>query len=165
MSAVRKHRVKTYIFVFLLVLLGSVGNTILSKGMKNVGDVEISHFSALTASLLHIISSGTIWLGISCMLAFFICHMLVLSWADYSFVMPFQALAYALVPLFGFLFLGDHVAATRWAGIVVIVAGVILINRTPDRTTHAPELPLTPPFDNALGPTLDRPARSSAGSR
>ena len=90
MSPVRKHRVKTYIFVFLLVLLGSVGNTILSKGMKNVGDVEISHFSALTASLLHIISSGTIWLGISCMLAFFICHMLVLSWADYSFVMPFR---------------------------------------------------------------------------
>ena len=90
---------QTYIFVFLLVLLGSVGNTILSKGMKNVGDVEISHFSALTASLLHIISSGTIWLGIACMLAFFICHMLVLSWADYSFVMPFQAMAYALVPL------------------------------------------------------------------
>jgi drug/metabolite transporter (DMT)-like permease len=154
MSAVRTHRIKTYVFVFLLVLLGSVGNTILSKGMKNVGDVEISHLSSLAASLLHIVSSGTIWLGITCMLLFFICHMLVLSWADYSFVMPFQALAYALVPLFGYLFLGDRVAATRWAGIVVIVAGVILINRTPARTTHPPELPLTPPFDSSLGPSL-----------
>jgi drug/metabolite transporter (DMT)-like permease len=154
MSAVRTHRIKTYVFVFLLVLLGSVGNTILSKGMKNVGDVEISHLSSLAASLLHVVSSGTIWLGITCMLLFFICHMLVLSWADYSFVMPFQALAYALVPLFGYLFLGDRVAATRWAGIVVIVAGVILINRTPARTTHPPDLPLTPPFDSSLGPPL-----------
>jgi len=160
MSAVRTHRTKTYVFVFLLVLLGSVGNTILSKGMKNVGDVEISPLSSLVASLLHIVSSGTIWLGITCMLLFFICHMLVLSWADYSFVMPFQALAYALVPLFGYLFLGDRVAATRWAGIVVIVAGVILINRTPARTTH-PELPLTPPFDSSLGSSLG----PSLGSR
>ena len=33
-----------------------------------------------------------------------VCHMLVLSWADYSFVMPFSAIAYALVPLLGTCF-------------------------------------------------------------
>ena len=71
------------------------------------------------------------------MLGFMVCHMLVLSWADYSFVMPFSAIAYALVPLLGYLFLHEQVSTARWIGIVLIVFGVVLINRTPHRTTRA----------------------------
>jgi drug/metabolite transporter (DMT)-like permease len=70
------------------------------------------------------------------MLLFMVCHMLVLSWADYSFVMPFSAIAYALVPLLGYLFLGEHVSVARWTGILLIFLGVLLINRTPHRTTE-----------------------------
>jgi len=61
----------------------------------------------------------------------------VLSWADYSFVMPFSAIAYALVPLLGYLFLGEHVSAARSLGIILIFLGVLLINRTPHRTTES----------------------------
>jgi drug/metabolite transporter (DMT)-like permease len=129
-------KIKTYVLVFLLVLLGSVGNTILSKGMKEVGELDLSHIASIEAGALRIFSSGTVWLGVVCMLLFFICHMLVLSWADYSFVMPFSALAYALVPLLAYLFLGEHVAPTRWVGIALIFIGVVLINRTPLRTTE-----------------------------
>jgi uncharacterized membrane protein len=51
--------------------------------------------------------------------------------------MPFSAIAYALVPFFGYLFLHEQVSTARWMGIVLIVFGVVLINRTPQRTTHA----------------------------
>jgi drug/metabolite transporter (DMT)-like permease len=51
--------------------------------------------------------------------------------------MPFSALTYALVPLLGFLFLGEHVPALRWVGIVLIFFGVVLVNRTPPKTTQA----------------------------
>ena len=61
--------------------------------------------------------------------------MLVLSWADYSFVMPFSAIAYALVPLLGYLWLGEIVPGTRWVGITLIVFGVCLISRTLPSTT------------------------------
>ena len=71
------------------------------------------------------------------MLLFMVCHMLVLSWADYSFVMPFSAVAYALVPLFGYLFLHEQVSTPRWIGIILILFGVLLINRTPPRTARA----------------------------
>jgi len=135
MTAGKTHQTKTYVLLFLLVLLGSVGNTILSKGMKDAGDLDISQFAPLVAGAARVLTSGTIWLGIMMMLMFMICHMLVLSWADYSFVMPFSAIAYALVPLFGYLFLHEHVSAARWIGIVLIVLGVVLINRTPHRTT------------------------------
>ena len=135
MTASNTHQTKTYVLVFLLVLLGSVGNTILSKGMKDAGDLDISHFASLVSGATRVLTSGTIWAGIAMMLGFMVCHMLVLSWADYSFVMPFSAIAYALVPLLAFLFLHEQVSTARWIGIVLIILGVVLINRTPHRTT------------------------------
>jgi drug/metabolite transporter (DMT)-like permease len=135
MTSAQTHKTKTYVLLFLLVVLGSVGNTILSKGVKDAGDLEIAHLSSLLAGAARILTSGTIWLGIAMMLAFMVCHMLVLSWADYSFVMPFSAIAYALVPLLVYLFLHEKVSVARWLGIVLIVLGVVLINRTPHRTT------------------------------
>jgi uncharacterized membrane protein len=140
MTLSNTHQTKTYVLLFLLVLLGSVGNTLLSKGMKDAGDLDLSHFSTLAAGAAHVLTSGAIWLGIAMMLGFMVCHMLVLSWADYSFVMPFSAIAYALVPLLAYLFLHEQVSTARWMGIALIVLGVVLINRTPHRTT-APETP------------------------
>ena len=137
MTAPKTRQTKTYVLLFLLVLLGSVGNTLLSKGMKDAGDLDISHVASLVAGAARVLTSATIWVGIAMMLAFMVCHMLVLSWADYSFVMPFSAIAYALVPLLGYLFLHEQVSTARWFGIVLIVLGVVLINRTPHRTTAA----------------------------
>ena len=135
MTSSETHATKTYVMLFLLVLLGSVGNTILSKGMKDAGDLDISRFASLVSAAVRVLTSGEIWLGIAMMLGFMVCHMLVLSWADYSFVMPFSAIAYALVPLLAFLFLHEQVSTARWVGIALIVLGVVLINRTPHRTT------------------------------
>ena len=137
MTAPKSHKTKTYVLLFLLVVLGSVGNTLLGKGMKEAGGLDISHISSLLAGATRVLTSGAIWAGIAMMLGFMVCHMLVLSWADYSFVMPFSAIAYALVPLLGYLFLHEQVSAARWIGIVLIVFGVVLINRTPHRTTSS----------------------------
>jgi drug/metabolite transporter (DMT)-like permease len=117
-------------------VFGSVGNTILSKGMKDTGAVDLSRLATIESAAARVLTSGTVWLGIALMLLFMVCHMLVLSWADYSFVMPFSAIAYALVPVLGYLFLGERVPASRWLGIVLIFIGVLLINRTPPRTTE-----------------------------
>ena len=122
-----------------MVSLGSVGNTLLDKGMKEVGSLDLSTSLAIRTGLQNTFGSATIWLGIVCMMLFMICHMLVLSWADYSFVMPFSAVAYALVPLLGYLWLHEEVPTTRWIGIVLILFGVILVSRTPPRTTNPAE--------------------------
>jgi len=134
-QAVARLKIKTYVVLFLLVFFSSAGNAILDKGMKDLGAVDLSNWTALSRGMAGVLGSGTIWLGIGCMLVFMICDMLVLSWADYSFVMPFSALTYALVPFLGYLFLHERVVTARWIGIVLIFFGVILINRTPPRTT------------------------------
>ncbi len=134
-SSTRRLKAKTYILLFLMMALGSVGNTILDKGMKSLGPIDFSTRSAIWQGAFHTFTSGTIWLGICCMLLFMVCHMLVLSWADYSFVMLFSAITYALVPLLGYLWLGEYVPIARRLGIVLIVFGVFLVSRTPPRTT------------------------------
>ena len=134
-SPARTLKAKTYILLFLMIFLGSVGNTILDKGMKTLGLIDFSTRAAIWQGAFRTFTSGTIWLGICCMLLFMVCHMLVLSWADYSFVMPFSAITYALVPLLGYVWLGEPVPMARRIGIVLIVFGVFLVSRTPPRTT------------------------------
>lgn len=129
-------KAKTYILLSLMIVLGSVGNTILDKGMKKLGPVDFSTRAAIWHGIFRTFTNGTIWLGILCMLLFMVCHMLVLSLADYSFVMLFSAITYALVPLLGYLWLGEHVPVGRRFGIVLIVFGVFLVSRTPPRTTQ-----------------------------
>ena len=136
-SSTRTLKAKTYILLFLMMALGSVGNTILDKGMKNLGPIDFSTRSAIWQGAFHTFTSGTIWFGICFMLLFMVCHMLVLSWADYSFVMLFSAITYALVPLLGYLWLGEYVPIARRFGIVLIVLGVFLVSRTPPRTTQS----------------------------
>jgi uncharacterized membrane protein len=134
-SSNRALKLKTYIALFLMIVLGSVGNTILDKGMKSLGPIDFATRAAIWQGAFHTFTSGTIWLGICCMLLFMVCHMLVLSWADYSFVMLFSAITYALVPLLGYLWLREYVPMARRVGIVLIVFGVFLVSRTPPRTT------------------------------
>lgn len=129
-------RLKTYLLLFLMVIFGPLGDVLLSKGMKRIGafaswaPVEIFHFfrGAFTSYL--------VWLGIGSLFSFFIAYMLVLSWADYSYVQPASSVAYGVVALLGYLVLRETVTATRWVGILIICLGVFVVGHTPPRTTE-----------------------------
>jgi len=97
---------------------------------------EVSSPAELVHVLARVLSSGTIWLGIALLLTFFVAYMLVLSWADYSFVQPASAMAYAVVALLATLLLGEVVSPLRWAGIAVICAGVFVVGHTHPNTTE-----------------------------
>jgi drug/metabolite transporter (DMT)-like permease len=84
---------------------------------------------------LTVFTSTSIWLGISSLFLFFVSYMLVLSWADYSFVLPASSLAYGVVALLGYLILGETVSPLRWLGIAIICLGVFVISHTAPRTT------------------------------
>jgi drug/metabolite transporter (DMT)-like permease len=132
----RNLRPKTFVLLFLEVLFGALGNTLFDKGMKDVGALGFSSASQIGAEALRMAFSGAMWTGVLFMVLFFVCHMLVLSWADFSFVMPFSAISWGLVPVFAFLWLGEKVLAARWVGIGLIVLGVYLVSRTPPSTTQ-----------------------------
>jgi uncharacterized membrane protein len=127
---------KTYFLIAVMVIAGPLGNVLLGKGMKHIGELAIWPPLKLLHTGLNIFTSGSIWLGIASLSTFFIAYMLVLSWADYSFVQPASSLAYGMVALLGYLMLGEKVSPLRWAGIAVICLGVFVVGRTNPRTTE-----------------------------
>lgn len=127
---------KTYVLLLFVVLFAPLGNVLLSKGMKGIGSAQNWAAADLFPILVKILTSGTIWLGIACLLAFFVAYMLVLTWADYSYVQPASAFSYAVVAVLSYFLLGEVVPPLRWAGIAVICVGVFVVGRTPPRTTE-----------------------------
>src|SRR5438552_10774172 len=77
---------KTNILILFIVLFAPLGNVLLSKGMKRIGSAKNWVPGDIFHILLKIVTSGYIWLGIACLLIFFVAYMLVLTWADYSYV-------------------------------------------------------------------------------
>jgi uncharacterized membrane protein len=57
-------------------------------------------------------------------------HMALLSWADLSYVLPVTSIGYVMTALAGRLFLHEDISRWRWAGIGLIVLGVMLVART-----------------------------------
>ena len=135
MTSSRNLRAKTFPLLALVPVLSSLGNVLLGKAMRGMGEIHRLSFSTLAVYLLKILSSAWIWLGISSLLLFFVCYLLILSWADYSYVLPVMATGYVLAPLLAHFLLGEGVPGTRWVGAAFIFLGVALVGRTPPRTT------------------------------
>ena len=127
---------KTYIFLLFIVLFAPLGNVLLGTGMKAIGSARDWEPQELFRILIRILSSGYIWLGIACLLAFFIAYMLLLTWADYSYVQPASAFSYLVVAVLGLWLLGEKVNLLRWTGIAVICLGVFIVGHTHPRTTE-----------------------------
>jgi len=135
MTSSRKLPAKTFPLLILVPVFSSLGNVLLGKGMRGVGEIHHLSFSTLAVYFPKILSSVWIWLGIGSLLLFFVSYLLVLSWADYSYVLPVMATGYVLAPLLAHLLLGEVVPGTRWVGAAFIFLGVVLVGRTPPRTT------------------------------
>jgi len=127
---------KVYLLIMVMVILGPLGNVLLGKGMKRIGVASGWNQAGLLHFLTQLSGSGVIWLGLLCLMAFFTAYMLVLSWADYSYVQPASAVAYAMVALLGHFLLGEVVTPVRWAGVLIICLGVLVVGHTPPRTTE-----------------------------
>lgn len=129
-------RVRTLGLVVLMVLCTSTGDVLLKGGMRSIGPVRFEP-AALVSTFAKTVTSGMIWLGIACLLSAMMCYLMLLSWADYSYVMPASSFGYAVVALMGMLVLREDVTSVRWAGVALICLGVALVGRTEPRTTRA----------------------------
>ena len=125
---------KTYSLIASVVFFSSLGNVLLSKGMKQVGEIRSYAPSALYSVFLRTFTSPTIWLGILSLGIFFVSYLLLLSWADFSFVQPVCSIGYAVVAVLSYFLLGEIISPTRWIGVLLICAGVALVSGTEPRT-------------------------------
>src|SRR5438034_11284501 len=82
---------KTYTLLLFIAFFAPLGNVLLSQGMRGIGSAQAWPPQGLFHILMRIFMSGSIWLGIACLLPFFVAHMPVRTWGEYSYAHPASA--------------------------------------------------------------------------
>jgi drug/metabolite transporter (DMT)-like permease len=124
-----------YLILLCVMLTASVGDTLLSRGMAQIGPVDVHHLGLLW----HALFNPYVASGIVLLIGFFASYMTALSWADLTFVMPATAFGYVVVALLSKFWLHEHLSAYRWAGILLIVCAVGFVAGGPSLTEHPTE--------------------------
>ena len=138
MDSHKRLQFKTFVLILIMIIAGPLGNVLLGKGMQSVGSTAVHSASDLAHVVANVFVNPSIWLGVASLLTFFVANILVLSWADYSFVQPASSMAYGVVAVLSVLLLHESVTLLLWAGIAVICLGVFIVGRTHPRTTEHP---------------------------
>ena len=136
---------RKYLALAGVTLFAPMGDSLLSYGMKRVGNISLSDFGGLLLA----ISNPWVGLGIVFLLGFFASYMTALSWADLTYVLPASSLGYVLLALIARFALHERISLMRWIGIALVSSGVGFV-------TTGPEITKRPPKSRALG---DRPAQ------
>lgn len=106
---------KTLLFVIIVVVSNTVGNFLLSVGMKQPS-------AGMLASLLN----PWVIAGILLLIVWTLTRMTLLSWADLSYVLPVTSIGYALNALLARVFMHETLSWERWLGTALITAGTVL---------------------------------------
>ena len=141
---------RKYLVLAGVAVFASVGDSMLSRGMKDIGHISISHLQNLILALRNPWIVG----GIFFLLGFFVAYMTALSWADLTYVLPATSLGYVLLALIAKFVLHEQVTFLRWIGILLIAVGVSFVASGPELThtyARAPEPAAEPELATSRG--------------
>ena len=112
-------RSKTWACSAVVVLAQVFGNFFLKRGMPAELPTPLSYITVL----FHPWAA----LGVALLIVWLLSRMTLLSWADLSYILPVTSIGYVLVAFVGRWLLDERITRLRWAGIVLIMAGVALV--------------------------------------
>ena len=125
---------KTRVILALTVAESVAGNLTLSYGMKHVGDLSRLPLGRLPVASILALFNPWVAAGVVLLISWFLTYTTALSWADLSYVVPTTSIGYVITALLSRVILHEALTPARWAGTVLIAAGVILVARTEVRT-------------------------------
>lgn len=114
-------RAKTWLFTAIVVLSNAFGDFFMKRGMPDSAALSTPF------DYLAILFQPWVALGVMLLVLWQLSRMALLSWADLSYVLPVTSIGYVIVALLGKFALHEVIGPRRWAGVVLIVAGVALV--------------------------------------
>jgi multidrug transporter EmrE-like cation transporter len=117
---------RTFAVLLIAISLSVTGETLLKKGVNSLGSLDFAP-SALLPTFVRIFTTPLVFLGFVFIFGGSLFWLAVLSKWDLSLAYPLLSISYIASLFVGALFLGEQVTLIRIAGVVVVVAGVILI--------------------------------------
>ncbi|GLI39761.1 DMT family transporter [Geobacter hydrogenophilus] len=121
---------KTFIIMLMAVSAGTIGDILLAKGMKEMGDISAMNLRGILNVAIQALATPKLIIGTAMLAIFFFLWLAVLSWEDLSVALPMQALNYVLVAFLSQWFLGETVSPLRWTGTILVCVGVMLITKS-----------------------------------
>jgi drug/metabolite transporter (DMT)-like permease len=115
--------------ILLVVFASVVGDLLLARAMKQVGDVhELWRRSGLWAVVTRILGNFKFFLGVTAMAVAFFSLLFALSWGDVSLVAPAAASLTFIGNAFAAkIFLHERVDRRRWIAALLVATGVALL--------------------------------------
>jgi drug/metabolite transporter (DMT)-like permease len=118
--------------LLLILLVGLVfeatGVVLLKKGITQIGEVKKISVSEMVRVAKVGVTNRNILFGVFFEALFFGCLLVLMSESDISFLWPMTALSFVMTTFAARIFLAEHVAPIRWAGVVFIMLGAALIS-------------------------------------
>ena len=119
----------TWSGILVVALFSVVGDVLMSRAMKQVGDVhELWRRSGPWMVVGRVLTNSNFFLGVTAMAVSFFSLLFALSWGDVSLVAPAAAsLTYIGNAFAAKIFLRERVDRRRWMAAVLVAGGVALL--------------------------------------
>ncbi len=109
------------------VALSAVGQTYLKLGLNRLREDDKAHILTFVREAA---LAWQVWFGLFLFAGSVVLWMLVLASNDLSWGYPILGLSYVLVSLSGWLVFGEQISTMRISGILLVIAGAILVGRS-----------------------------------
>jgi drug/metabolite transporter (DMT)-like permease len=126
---VKRHLTLKIFFILIFIdVLETFAQFCFKKSALAKSGLEIKALSDISHFAMAMASSPFLWLGLFSVLMIFTMWSSILSRIDLSVAVPVCSFSYITVPLVSLIFLHEKISAMRWAGIFIILLGVILVS-------------------------------------
>lgn len=116
-----------YIIMAISIGLAIAGQLLMKRGMMSFGTFPVSQ---LMVNIIPMFLNPWVFTGLVCFGLSSVFWLVVLSRLQLSLVYPMVSVGYVIVALLSWYFFKENLSLVRWAGIAVIVLGVVLISRS-----------------------------------
>jgi drug/metabolite transporter (DMT)-like permease len=107
----------------------ALGQILVRRGMQQIGSMENYAPIAVISYFWHALCNPNVIGGTVLNAIFYFLFLAALSWTGVTVALPLTAIEYGFAALLAIVILKENVPPIRWAGIALIVIGVILIAR------------------------------------
>lgn len=114
--------------VALLVLANAIGEVLIAKAMRQLGEIATLRLSELVKIIWRVGTNKFFVIGFVLMTLNFVVFLVLLSLADLSLVMPLTALGFVIKTFGAKIFLKEKISRERLIGTLLVCAGVALIS-------------------------------------
>jgi drug/metabolite transporter (DMT)-like permease len=118
-----------WLAILAIVLSSSAGDVLLSRGMKQIGDLgKVRRKHGFNFVMVEVLRNRYFLIGVACMAISFYSLLFGLSWNEVSLIGPAAAsLTFVANAFAAKIFLHERVDRRRWAAALFVAAGVVLM--------------------------------------